>query len=164
MLMKSVFSVILVSLLLAALTGHSQSVTAIKFDRLKQMVSQPGDTLYVVNFWATWCGPCIKEMPAFEATRQANTDRKVKVLLVSMDDKADLKTKVIPFVRNRKIRSQVILLDEPDPNTWIDKLAPEWSGALPMTLVINNQRNIRRFINKPIKAEELASIINQYKR
>ncbi|MFD2572089.1 TlpA disulfide reductase family protein [Spirosoma soli] len=160
---KLVFSVFLLTLLLAALSGFGQSVTVVKFDRLKEMISQPNDTLYVVNFWATWCGPCVKEMPEFEVARQANAAKKVKVLLVSMDDKADLKTKVIPFVQKRKIRSQVVLLDEPDPNAWIDKLAPEWSGALPMTLVLNGKQKIRQFINKPVKEGELASIINQYK-
>lgn len=161
--MKAVFFLLLTTLVFRITPVNGQSVTVIKFDRLKQMISQPNDTLYVVNFWATWCGPCIREMPEFEAVRRAYTAKRVKVLLVSMDDKKDLKTRVTPFVRNRKIRSQVVLLDESDANTWIDKIAPEWSGSLPMTLIINNKQSVRQFIDKPVKPGELAAIINQYK-
>lgn len=160
---RFVFGLVLIVLTLPTAPAKSQSVTVVKFEQLKQMVSQPNDTLYVVNFWATWCAPCIKELPQFEAVRQAYAHKKVNVLLVNMDSKQDLNKKVNPFVRNRKIRSRVVLLDEPDLNTWVDKLAPEWSGALPMTLIMNSKQNVRQFIGKPVKEGELESIITQYK-
>lgn len=163
MLRKSVANLFLFLLLLSVLPAQSQSVRIIKFDQLKQMVDRPNDSLYVVNFWATWCAPCVKELPQFESVRQQYANRKLNVLLVSLDDKKTLTTKVTPFVRNRKIRSRVVLLDESDLNTWVDKLTPEWSGALPMTLILNKQRNIRKFIGQPVKEGELESIINQYK-
>ena len=144
-------------------SARSQSVKVIKFDQLNQLIHKPNDTLYVVNFWATWCAPCVKELPEFERARQAYASQKVSVLLVSMDDKADLAKKVNPFVRNRKIQSRVVLLDEPDLNAWVDQVAPEWSGALPMTLILNKQRNVRQYIGRPVKEGELATIINQHK-
>lgn len=144
-------------------SARSQSVKVIKFDQLNQLIHKPNDTLYVVNFWATWCAPCVKELPEFERARQAYASQKVSVLLVSMDDKADLAKKVNPFVRNRKIQSSVVLLDEPDLNAWVDQVAPEWSGALPMTLILNKQRNVRQYIGRPVKEGELATIINQHK-
>jgi thiol-disulfide isomerase/thioredoxin len=161
--LKSIFGLFLILLLAGAKPAQSQSVKVIKFNQLNQLVNQPNDTLYVVNFWATWCAPCVKELPQFEAVRQAYSDKKLTVLLVSLDDKSDLTKKVNPFVRNRKIRSHVVLLDETDLNTWIDKIAPEWSGALPMTLIINKQRKIRQYIGKPVKEGELTTIIDQYK-
>ncbi|GAB2586088.1 TlpA disulfide reductase family protein [Spirosoma areae] len=160
---KVVFSLFLSILLLWIVPANGQSVPVLKFDQLNQLIDQPNDTLYIVNFWATWCAPCVKEMPCFEAVRQAYAGKKVQVLLVSLDDKDKLTTNVKPFVRNRRIRSNVVLLDEPDANRWIDKLAPEWSGALPMTLIINRKQNVRRLIDKPVKKGELESIINQYK-
>lgn len=160
---KIVFCVLLSALSLWIIPADGQSVPVLKFDQLKQRIDQPNDTLYIVNFWATWCAPCVKEMPQFEAVRQAYANKKVRVLLVSMDDKDVLNTKVKPFVRNRKIRSEVILLDEPDANMWIDKLAPEWAGSLPMTLIVNRKQNIRQLIDKPVKEGELELVINQYK-
>lgn len=147
--------------LLWGVSANGQSVAVVKFDQLKQLLDQSADTVYVVNFWATWCAPCVKELPYFETARRAYADKKVKVLLVSLDDRNALDKKVIPFVRARNIQSRVVLLDEPDANTWIDKIAPEWSGALPMTLILNNKQKVRRFIGKPVSQQELTSIINQ---
>jgi thiol-disulfide isomerase/thioredoxin len=160
---KFVFSTLLSLLFFEARIATGQVVPVVTFDQLKQRIDQPNDTLYIVNFWATWCAPCVKELPYFETVRQTYKTKKVSILLVSLDDKKTVATKVKPFIHNRKIRSQVVLLGESDLNTWVDKLAPEWSGALPMTLLLNNQRNIRRFVGKPIKEGELESIINQYK-
>ncbi|GAB4055332.1 TlpA disulfide reductase family protein [Spirosoma litoris] len=161
--MKSVLGIFLITLLLDSSAARGQSVPVIKFEQLKQLISRPNDTLYVVNFWATWCAPCVKELPQFEAIQQTYAKKPVHVLLVNMDNGKVLNTKVIPFVKNRKIKSRVVLLNEPDLNTWVDKLAPEWSGALPMTLIINSKRNIRQFIDRPVKAGELEAMINQYK-
>ena len=161
--MKFTVVIFVTVLLLKTIPAKSQSVPIVKFAQLKQLVDRPNDTVYVVNFWATWCAPCVKELPQFEALRQQYANKKLNVLLVSLDDRKTVTTKVNPFIRNRKIRSRVVLLDESDLNTWVDKLAPEWSGALPMTLILNRQRNVRKFIGKPVKAGELESIINQYK-
>lgn len=162
--MNPVSFLFLASLWLSSLPAKSQSVSIVKFGQLQQLVSQPNDTLYVINFWATWCAPCVEELPRFERAGLTYRSEKLKVLLVSMDAKADLKTRVLPFVRHRRIRSRVVLLDETDLNTWVDKLVPEWSGALPMTLVLNNRQRVRQFIGKPVKEGELESIINHYKR
>jgi thiol-disulfide isomerase/thioredoxin len=147
--------------------GHSrvsgQAIAVIKFDQLAGVLNTQDDTLRIVNFWATWCAPCVKELPYFETVRQAYATKKLKVLLVSMDEKEALDAKVKPFIRSRKIRSRVVLLDETDLNTWIDKVAPEWSGALPMTLIVNQKQKFRRFIGKAVKEGELQSIINNYK-
>ena len=142
---------VIISTLLGITISNAQSVPVLKFDDLEERISRSNDTLYIVNFWATWCAPCVQELPLFESARKKYANQKVKVLLVSMDARKTLTTKVVPFVQKRKIGSQVVLLDEPDLNTWIDKLVPEWSGALPMTLVLNKQRNIRQFIGKPVK-------------
>lgn len=141
--------------------ASAQSVKVIKYEDLEQLVRVRDDTLNVVNFWATWCGPCVKELPQFEKLNKDGTSKKVRVLLVSMDDVKTLNNKVKPFVKQRRLKSKVVLLNEPDLNTWVDKLVPEWSGALPMTLIVNEKNQVRKFIGKPVKEGELQSIINQ---
>ncbi len=163
MSLKRIVLVVSAFLLAENVPVAAQSVTVIKVEQLKRLLNQPDDTLRVVNFWATWCAPCVKELPYFEGIRRTHSAEKLSVLLVSLDDRADLTTKVKPFLRRRKVQSRVFLLDETDPNVWIDQIAPEWSGALPMTLMLNGQKKIRRFIGKAIEESELQSIINQYK-
>lgn len=150
-------------LVFAVAPALAQDVKVIKFDELQQLRQSPGDTLYVVNFWATWCKPCIKELPYFEAASAAYKDQPVKVILVSMDAAEDLEKRVKPFVQKRGLKADLLLLDEADGNTWIDKLEPKWSGAIPATLLFNNKRGQYEFVEREMTQEELQGLIEKYK-
>jgi thiol-disulfide isomerase/thioredoxin len=156
---------ILAGLLLwpAAAALAQQEVRTIKLEGLQELRQSPHDTLYVVNFWATWCKPCIKELPYFEAANQQYKDQPVRVILVSMDAVQDLDKRVVPFVQKRNLQSQLLLLDEPDGNTWIDQIEPKWSGAIPATFIFNNKRNQYEFIERELSQEELQKLITKYK-
>ena len=149
--------------IVAAFSASAQEVKVIKFDQLEQLRQSPHDTLYVVNFWATWCKPCIKEMPYFEAANQEYQNQPVQVVLVSMDAAQDLEKRVKPFVQKRNLQSRLLLLDETDANTWIDKLEPKWSGAIPATILFNNKRKQYEFVERELTQEELQNLINKYK-
>ncbi|MBH8569487.1 redoxin domain-containing protein [Microvirga sp. STS02] len=149
----------LVGSLLCSAPAFAQNVAVIKFPELQKRLARPTDTTYVVNFWATWCGPCVKEMPNFELLRIANAGQKVKVLLVSLDYASQLDKKVKPFVKLRGLKSEVLLLNEPDPNEWIDKVDPKWSGALPFTLIFNNQTKRRSTFERELSATELRTAL-----
>src|ERR1043165_3895610 len=90
----------------------SQEVPVIKVTDLEKRIKNSSDTTYIVNFWATWCAPCVKELPDFDSIHQVYKNEKVKVLLVSMDFKEDMQAKVLPFLKNKKVRSEVLLMDE----------------------------------------------------
>ncbi|PRY04621.1 AhpC/TSA family protein [Pontibacter ummariensis] len=165
-MIKTVLPSVIAALLLvctASAPGFAQEVEVIKFDQLQQLRQQPHDTLYVVNFWATWCKPCIKELPYFEAANVLYKDQPVKVILVSMDAAEDLETRVKPFVQKRGLKADLLLLDEVDGNSWIDKLEPKWSGAIPATLVFNNKRKQYEFVESEMTQEELTKLIEKYK-
>lgn len=149
--------------LLSGTAVLAQEVTTIKFDQLQELRQSPHDTLYVVNFWATWCKPCIKEMPYFEAAHAQYKDQPVRVILVSMDAVQDMEKRVIPFVQKRKLQSRLYLLDETDGNTWIDRIEPTWSGAIPATMFFNNKRQQYEFVEREISEQELKELINKYK-
>ncbi len=89
----------------------------------------------VVNFWATWCKPCVAELPYFELINSRYPDSQVEVILVSLDLPKQVETKLVPFVRRQKIQSKVILLDDPDANSWIPKVHKDWSGSIPATII-----------------------------
>jgi len=123
----------------------AQQVPVIGLDRLEQRLLLGGDTTYVVNFWATWCGPCVKELPYFEALHKASAGTLRKVILVSLDFAEQLHTKVVPFVKQKQLQSEVVLLDEERPNEWIPRVSETWSGALPATLFVNAAKKVRHF-------------------
>ena len=111
-----------------------------KFAAFENAILKEDDNIYVINFWATWCAPCIKELPYFEKLHTDNP--KVKVILVSLDSRNDLNKKLIPFVDRKKITAQVVLLSDKDYNAWLDKIDATWSGAIPATLIVSGKRKL----------------------
>ncbi|MFN3754349.1 TlpA family protein disulfide reductase [Flavobacterium sp.] len=121
-------------------TSLAQIMVYEKFDSFEKAVIKENDTVYVINFWATWCAPCIKELPYFEKLHTDN--KKVKVILVSLDSQKDLEKKLVPFVERKKITAEVLLLSDKDYNTWLSKIDKDWSGAIPATLIIHGKKKL----------------------
>lgn len=139
----------------------SEKITSLNFEDLqKQYLQKKNDTTYVINFWATWCKPCIKELPAFEKITDKFSGQKVKVLLVSLDFPDKIESQVIPFIKNNSIKSEVVLLDDADANSWIPKVSPEWSGAIPATLIYKN--DTRKFYEQSFTFEELETELKTF--
>jgi len=145
--------------MLCALGAKAQEQAKIvKLPELQEMISAKSDQIKVINFWATWCAPCIKEMPLFEKLGQERQD--VKITFVSMDLDLDPDpAKVYKFVTRKKIQSQVVILDEKNPNLYIDLIDKSWSGALPATIVVNTKTGQRKFVEKELHEGELEKLI-----
>jgi len=132
----------------------------IRLKDLQQIISQPSDKVQVINFWATWCAPCVKEIPLLEKLNLEN--QLVEVTLVSMDYDLDSNPeKVNRFISRKNLQSRVLILAERNPNDWIDKIEKKWSGALPATLVVNTQTNTRRFVQGELKPGEIEKMIQE---
>lgn len=149
---------LVVLLLLVAFTGHAQKAEVVKLDQLQSLITSKGDHIKVINFWATWCAPCIKELPLFEKLGQDRED--VEITLVSMDLDLDPNPeKVHKFVARKKLQSRVLILDAKDANTYIDDIEKGWSGALPATIIINSKTGQRKFVEKELHDGELEKLI-----
>lgn len=112
------------------------------YDSLPQLISriqQAGSSTLVLNFWATWCKPCVEELPCFEELRKQYAEKNVQVLLVSLDFKTQLEKKLIPFLRAQQLKSEVVLFADQDANTWIPYIHEEWDGAIPVTLIFKGK-------------------------
>ncbi len=128
------------------------------FESLEPIFQKENDTTYIINFWATWCKPCVKELPYFEQLRKKYKKDKVEVVLVSLDFARDLEKKLLPFLEDRKLQSKVVVLLDGNYNNWIDKVDPSWSGAIPATLVY--QAESRTFMESSIEDfEELDEML-----
>ncbi|HSD14180.1 MAG TPA: TlpA disulfide reductase family protein [Flavobacterium sp.] len=123
------------------------------FNSLEPLLHKNNKITYVINFWATWCVPCVKELPYFEQINKKYKDQNVKVILISMDMPKKVETALIPFVKKKKLESVVVHLDDPDANAWIEKVDKNWSGAIPATIIYNN--TTRKFYERSFTLEEL---------
>ena len=148
--------------------GQSEKVKLIKFDDLRKMINHVSDTTLVVHFWATWCKPCVEELPNLEKLSREYAPKKIRFVMVSMDFPKEITEKVIPFVTKNNINSEIVLLDEPDYNAWIDDVDKEWSGTIPATLILNltmrkriffeGQANLDKFIEE---LKEMTPVIGE---
>jgi len=152
-------SVLLLFFLLSDFQVAGQNVAKIDSDDLLEILGRKNDTTYVVNFWATWCSPCVKEIGFFEELYQESQAKNIEVFLVSLDfpDRAD--KQLLPFLREKYIEAPVLLMTDLDYNSWIDQVDHGWSGAIPATLIYN--RSVRIFLEQELTRDELFSYVNQ---
>jgi thiol-disulfide isomerase/thioredoxin len=134
-----------------------QDIPQMHFNEFETFLQKSNDTVYIINFWATWCKPCLKELPDFERIREEYSDHKVEVILVSLDFPAQYENVLVPFVAEKELRSKVIQLIDVDANKWIGKVSEDWSGAIPATLVYKGSD--RSFHESVMTYEQLKSIV-----
>lgn len=127
---------------------------------LKPLLNKDDDQLHVVNFWATWCAPCVKELPYFEKIREDYADHNIDMLLVSLDFPKQYQTRLKPFLEKHNLKSEVVAFDDLDQNTWIPDINENWSGAIPATIIYKG--NKRKFYEKSFTYEELKSEIDNF--
>ena len=159
----------LIVILLVFILGCKKSVpefTPWTLDRIESVdfegmtpYFEANDKVYVINFWATWCKPCVAELPEFEAINSAYQDNKVEVVLVSLDMKRQLENGVIPFLNRQKIQSKVIHLNDPNQNEWIPKVDAHWDGSIPATLIRKGDQAV--FYAMQLSYEELEKVIDK---
>lgn len=146
-----------VLLLVACQTAFSQQVRRIGVDELKKALHHP-DTALVVNLWATWCAPCVREMPWFEKQAQLLKNKPVKFVFLSLDMEDAYPKKIRRFITQQRIRSTVWWLNESNANKYAALIDPRWEGSIPATLFLNSKKNFRKFVEGEITEKELQKI------
>ncbi len=136
---------------------------AVNYDELKPVFTSNNDTLYVINFWATWCKPCMEELPHFlEVDQNYRNSSKYKMILVSLDKRDNIDVGVKKTIATLGIKPDVYVLDDvKNMNYWINDVNPEWSGSLPATVAYKNGKQVSYHEGK-LSKEELEQLINKY--
>jgi len=135
------------------------SLEVYDFNGIQKFLNTTDDKTYVVNFWATWCAPCVKELPYFEKLNKMYAED-VEVILVSLDFPSKYETKLKPYIINKKLQSKVVALNDVDANSWIPKVDQSWTGAIPATVIFN--KNKRKFYEKSFNYDELETEVKQF--
>ncbi|WP_158847545.1 TlpA family protein disulfide reductase [Algibacter sp. L1A34] len=130
------------------------------FNGLKKFLNRTDDKIHVINFWATWCAPCVKELPYFEKLKSEYANENVDITLVSLDFPHLYESKLKPFILKEKLKSKVVALDDVDSNSWIPQVDETWSGAIPATIIYKNGK--RKFYEKSFTYEELEHELKQF--
>lgn len=130
------------------------------FEKFEPLLHKNDETVYVINFWATWCAPCVKELPHFETLAKNYKAKNVELILVSLDFPKKYETKLKPFIAKNKIQSRVIAINDVDFNAWLPKVNKDWTGAIPATLIYTKDK--REFYERSFNYKELETELKQF--
>ncbi|MCD8538315.1 MAG: TlpA family protein disulfide reductase [Leadbetterella sp.] len=141
----------------------AQEVNVVKYEKLQEVIAAEKDKVLVVNFWATWCGPCITELPHFmEVNREYKGDPGFKMILVSLDQARQL-DRVKQLISRKKLETEHYLLDDnARMNDWIPKFDPGWGGGIPATFIYKNGVKAE-FKESGLSKSELKNLISKHK-
>jgi thiol-disulfide isomerase/thioredoxin len=123
--------------LLNASVFFGQDIRILNFQELEDQYLVQGNEAVLVNFWATWCKPCVEELPLFSQLKKEKEE--LSILFVSLDFPDQVDTKLKAFLKKNSLPGEVVVLDDPNANAWINSVHPSWSGAIPATLFIGDK-------------------------
>ena len=147
-------------IILAGFTGFSQDVKKIKITDLEKTIAE-SKTPLIVNFWATFCKPCLEEIPYFQEAVKNHKAEGLKLILVSLDLEEMFPKAIKTFASKRRITAPIQWLDEYNADYFCPKVDSAWSGAIPATLFINNKTSYRAFFEEQLSSEKLETVINE---
>ena len=157
--MKNYF-VGLAMILCGAIQASAQQIPAMSMDEVIRSTSSK-DTTYIINFWATWCAPCVQELPEFNDLYRHYEGKPVKVVLVSLDFKNDYPMKLNSFVARKKLLPQIVWLSDTNPNTFVPKVDNAWEGSIPATMIVSPGKQQRKFIEGQVTRKQVSAIVDR---
>jgi thiol-disulfide isomerase/thioredoxin len=137
----------------------AQEVRLVKIEDVLEEMNKEDDTTRVLNLWATWCAPCVHELPFFEEVYQeTHANQKTKIILLAVEDSEG---KVKKLILAKGINATVWLLDEKYANEWISQIEEDWGGEIPVTRTQNNSLSKTLFHSGELSKEELLEMIKE---
>lgn len=141
------------------MAANSQSIRKWKIEDVVKSYTKNNDTVYVVNFWATFCKPCIEEIPDFIRIVKKYEKQKVKLLLVSLDLPSYYPARIAAFAKKNRYDVSIAWLNETNADHFCPMIDKSWSGSIPSTIVVNNKTGYRKFVEGEMGADDFEAII-----
>lgn len=143
------------------MVASSQTIPKWKMKDVVKSYSAKNDTTYVVNFWATFCKPCIEEIPDFIRLAEKYKKQKVKLLLVSLDLPSYVAVRLPAFIKKNNYKTNHVWLNETDADIFCPMIDPKWSGAIPATIIVNNKTGYKKFAEDQISPQDFEKYLNE---
>ena len=156
---------LLVACLLALpIAAHAAPVAVTPADApvIKRAIAAQKGHVVLVNFWATWCGPCVAEFPAIVQTSRRYKASGLRVFAVSADQLKDAHTKVASFLAKSGADFPAYLEKSADPEEFIDAFDPAWQGDLPRTIIYDRTGKRVKTLTGEQTAQSLAAAVKPY--
>ncbi|MES2848390.1 MAG: TlpA disulfide reductase family protein [Bacteroidota bacterium] len=150
--MKRILTIAIV--LSLALSTKAQTIPSWKITDVVNYYSQKTDSVYIINFWATWCVPCVEELPYIQSITKKYAGKKVKLLLVSLDLASFFPAKIQSFAKKQNITADIVWLNETDADYFCNMIDKKWSGSIPATVIVNAATGYKQFYEQQFKEEE----------
>jgi thiol-disulfide isomerase/thioredoxin len=136
-------------------TTFAQDIPRWKATEIEKYLQQNSDKVLVINMWATFCKPCVAEIPAFIQLAEQYKNNGVKLLLVSVDLPSHYPKKIAAFAKKNKFNAPMVWLDETNADYFCPLFDPKWSGSIPATLIVYPKTGYRKFFEEEIEADQL---------
>lgn len=148
-------------LFFAATTGNGQEVKKWKITDVENYMTSAKGEILVINFWATFCKPCVAEIPSFIKTVNKYKDQQVKLILISLDLPSYYPSKISAFVKKNKFNTTIAWLDETNADYFCPKIDRSWSGSIPATLILNTKTGYRKFAEEEMDQGAFETLLKQ---
>ena len=145
---------LIISSLVLLTCSNAQTISKWKIRDLEKYIEK-SNTPVIINFWATFCKPCIEEIPYFQQAIKEYEKQGIKLLLVSLDLPDYYPGKIKTFADKQKYKARIVWLDESDADYFCPRVDSAWSGAIPSSLFVNNKTDYRKFFEEQIPKEVL---------
>lgn len=143
------------------LTAGSQTIAKWNIENVVKSYSAKNDTVYVVNFWATFCKPCVEEIPDFIKIVEKYKGQKVKLLLVSLDLPSYYPAKIAAFAKKNNYNTNIVWLNGTNADHFCPMIDEKWSGAIPSTIIVNNKTGYKKFWEDQIKPVDFENALKE---
>lgn len=130
----------------------SQNIRKVRLDDITALMDT-STTPLIINFWATWCQPCVHEIPWFEKNIEALQGKKVKLLLVNLDFLQYYPKAIAAFAKEHGYHSEIVWLEDMNREDFIKKISNRYSGTIPISILVNNARHYRRYFEQQLPEE-----------
>ena len=140
--------------------AHAQTIPSYKIDQLDSLIKNSKHPM-IINFWATFCIPCIEEIPYFIQKTKEFENQNVSLLLVSLDMEDYYPARITNFASKHNFTAPLAWLNETDADLFCPRIDESWSGAIPATLLLNPATGERKFVESELEEGQLEQLIEE---